>query len=127
MKTPNRSFYTFVLTIVLALSFAARTFAESPREELAHAYYHLKYADHDYEGHRALAMKEVEIAGHELGINLGGDGPGEEHQWKSDRKLDEARRLLRHAREKLEAHDRDRVASNVEKAIKEIDLALRVK
>jgi len=127
MKTPNRSFYTLVLAIVLALAFGVRAYAEPPREELAHAYYHLKYADHDYDGHRVLALREVETAGHELGINLAGDGPGEERQWKSDRKLEEARRLLRHAREKLEARDRDRVAGNVERAIKEIDIALKTK
>jgi hypothetical protein len=127
MKTPHRSFCTLVLAFVLALSFGFRASAEPPREELAHAYYHLKFADHDYAGHRVLAMREVEIAGKELGINLGGEGPGEERQWKSDRKLEEARRLLHHAREKLEARDRDRVAGHVEAAIKEIDIALRVR
>ena len=40
---------------------------------------------------------------------------------------EEARRLLHHAREKLEARDRDRVAGHVETAIKEIDIALKVK
>jgi len=127
MNPSNRSFYTLVLAIVLAMFFGVRAYAESPREELAHAYYHLKSADHDYAGHRVLAMGEVEAAGKELGINLGGDGPGEERQWKSDRKLAEARRLLHHAREKLEAHDRERVAGHVEMAIKEIDIALRVR
>lgn len=127
MKTPNRSFHTIILAIVLPLAFGVGVHAEPPREELAHAYYHLKFADHDYKGHRVLAMREVEIAGKELGINLGGDGQGEERQWKSDRKLDEARRLLRHAREKLEARDRDRVAAHVETAVKEIDVALKVK
>src|ERR1700733_15204409 len=56
MKTPNRSFYTLVLAFVLALSFGFRASAEPPREELAHAFYHLKFADHDYAGHRVLAM-----------------------------------------------------------------------
>jgi hypothetical protein len=127
MKISNRSFCTLVLTMVLALAFGVRAYAEPPREELAHAYYHLKFADHDYGGHRVAAMQEIEAAGHELGINLGGEGIGEERQWKSDRKLEEARRLLHHAREKLEAHDRDRVAGHVERAIHEIDMALTVK
>jgi hypothetical protein len=127
MKTSNRAFLTVILALAVALSFGARAFAESPREELAHAYYHLKFADHDYNGHRVAAMHEVEAAGHELGIDLGGGGPGEERQWKSDRKLEEARHLLHHAREKLEARDRDRVAGHVEAAIREIDVALRQK
>jgi hypothetical protein len=127
MKTSKRAFSTLVLSAAVALSLGGRVFAESPREELAHAYHHLKYADHDYNGHRAAAMKEVEIAGHELGIDLGGEGPGEERQWKSDRHMEEARRLLHHAHEKLEDRDRERVAGHVEGAIKEIDTALREK
>jgi hypothetical protein len=127
MQTSKRAFTTVVLTLAMGLSLGVRAFAEGPREELAHAYHHLKYADHDYNGHRGAAMHEVEIAGKELGIDLGGEGPGEERQWKSDRHLDEARRLLRHAREKLEVRDRDRVASHVEAAIKEIDVALHEK
>jgi hypothetical protein len=127
MKITHRSFFTLLLATVLALSFGSRALAESPREEVAHAYYHLKYADHDYDGHRLAALREVETVGHELGINLAGDGPGEERQWKSDRKLEEARRLLRHAHEKLEARDRQHVAGNVERAIHEIDAALRAK
>jgi hypothetical protein len=72
-------------------------------------------------------MEAVEAAGHDLGLELGGDLPDRERQWKSDDQLIEARRLLRDSRDKLEAHDRDRVASHVEKAIKEINAALDVK
>jgi hypothetical protein len=114
--------------VVLALSFGARAAnAETPREELVHAYRHLKHADGDYAGHRVAAMKEVKIAGDKLGLTLEGDLPGHEGQWESDKKMREARRLLVHARDKLEARDRDSAAASIEHAIKEIDVALKIK
>jgi hypothetical protein len=58
---------------------------------------------------------------------LEGDFPEREHQWKSDEQLTEARRLLKDARDRLESQDRERVASRVDKAIEEIDLALRAR
>jgi len=116
-----------LVAIVLALSFGVRAFAESPREELVHAYILLKAADHDYDGHRGKAMKAVQAAGKALGLELKGRGSDVERQWKSDAQLTEARRLLREARDKLEAADRDRVAAHLEKAIKELDTALAIK
>ena len=67
----------------------------------------------------------VQTAGKKLGLVLEGDDMEKEKQWKSDMKLAQARRLLREARDKLEAKDRDRVAEHVEKAIKELDAALK--
>jgi hypothetical protein len=113
--------------VLLALSFGARAYAEGPREEIVHAYRHLKHADGDYAGHRIAAMKELKFAGDKLGLDLEGDLPGHEGQWESDKKLREARRLLVHARDKLEDKDRDRAADNVQHAIKEIDAALKTK
>jgi hypothetical protein len=127
MKTTTRTFYLQILAVVMALSFAASAYAESPREELVHAFRLLKHADHDYAGHREIAMHEVEAAGRALGLELGGDDAERERQWKSDERVIEARRLLREARNKLEARDRDRVAAHIEKAIKELDAALAVK
>ena len=113
--------------VAVALTIGVRAYAEPPRDELAHAYRLLKSADHDYDGHREAAMKEVQVAGDKLGLTLEGEGVERERQWKSDRRLSEARKLLRDARDKLEERDRDRVAESVEKAIKEIDVALKVK
>jgi hypothetical protein len=101
--------------------------AETPREELVHAYHLLKTADHDYAGHRAKALGEVETAGKALGLKLEGDLPTKERQWKSDEQITEARRLLQAARDQLEVRDRDRVATHVDIAVKEIDAALKVK
>ena len=65
--------------LVLSLGLL-RANAESPREEVAHAFHLLKKADHDYSGHRAKAMAEVEAAGHTLGLELGGEAPERERQ-----------------------------------------------
>lgn len=111
--------------IGLVVFLAARAGAETAREELVHAYVLLSIANHDYGGHRVLAMKEIESAGRTLGLDLKGDRVRRESQLRSDEQLAEARRLLQHAREKLELRDRERAADRVELAIKEIDLGLR--
>jgi hypothetical protein len=125
MKLTSR-LYLQIAAIAMILSFGISAYAEPPRDELVHAFHLLKKADHDYDGHRVKAMEAVEAAGRDLGLELGGDLPDRERQWKSDDQLIEARRLLREARDKLEARDRDRVAAHVEKAIKEINAALAV-
>lgn len=127
MKTSFRSLYIQIAAIVLALSFGVRAHAEPPREQIAHAFKLLKVADHHYAGHRVLAMNELEAAGKDLGLDLKGDASERERQLKSDERLVEARRLLREARVKLEERDRDRIAARLEKAIHEIDAALKVK
>lgn len=109
----------------LMLTFAARAHAESPREELAHAYVLLKMAKHDYGGHKATALHEIEAAGHELGMNLEGRGNEHERQMKSDELVSEADRMLHEARDKMEDRDRKRVARHLEVAIREVDAALR--
>ena len=126
MKNTSRSLLLSIVAIALVLSFGLRAYAEPPRDELVHAFHLLKKADHDYDGHREKAMKAVEAAGHDLGLELGGDLPDVERQWKSDAQMAEARRLLREARDKLEARDRDRVADRIQKAIDEINAALAV-
>jgi len=113
--------------MVLALSFGAIAHAETPREEVVHAYVLLAHADSDYAGHKGVAMKELSAAGLQLGLKLKGEVVEKERQWKSDAKLMEARRLLKDAREKLEEADRDRVAERVDKAIQELDVALKIK
>jgi hypothetical protein len=127
MKLSSRSIYLRIVAVVMALSFSLYAHAESPREEVVHAFHLLKKADHDYAGHRAKAMGEVEAAGRDLGLDLKGDLDDHERQWKSDDQLIEARRLLREARNKLEREDRDRVAGHLDGAIAQIDAALNVK
>jgi len=113
--------------LALALTLGGSAYAESAREELIHSYALLKLANADYGGHRAKAMKELEAAGRELGLRLEARGSNHEQQLKSDEQVAEARRILREARDKLEAKDRDRVAARLDKAIVEIDAALKVR
>ncbi len=127
MKSTYHKLIVQMLAIGVAFSLTTRAHAESAREELVHAYRLLEHADGDYAGHRVAAMKEVEIAGKEVGLSLHGDEPEKERQWKSDMRLKEARRLLHHAHEHLEEGDRLKVAAHVEHAIKDIDEALKVK
>jgi hypothetical protein len=113
--------------VLLAMTFGISAYAETPREELVHAYRLMKGADHDYGGHRDAAMKEVRAAGEKLGLVLEGEGVKEESQWKSDKRMAEARRLLKEARGKLEEKDRDHAAAEVDAAVKEINMALKAK
>lgn len=116
--------YLQILAVSVALSFAARVYAEPPREELIHAYILLKHANHDYEGHRAKAMEHVEAAGKALKLKLEGETNEHERQFKSDQMMAEARQLLFHTRDTFAAEDRPRAATHVDKAIEEIDRAL---
>ena len=126
MKT-NRLLCLKIAVCALALSFGVSAYAEPPRDELAHAYVLLKLAKSDYGGHKAAALEELQAAGHDLGLDLKGRGSEHERQLKSDELVAESNRMLRDARDKLEARDREHVASHVEKAIQELDRALQVK
>ena len=127
MKLSSRSFYLQLAAIALAFSFTLSARAETAREEIQHAYHLLKWADSDYHGHKAAAMDALKTAGHEIGLDLEGAGWEHENQRKSDLQLSEARRLLKDARDRLEAADRDRVAKHLEHAVKELDTALDIK
>jgi hypothetical protein len=127
MKRKSRLTYLKIAAVVAALSIGVSAYAETPREELVHAYWLLRTSNQDYKGHRGAALHAVEAAGHELGLQLKGGVPEREQQWKSDDQLKEAQRLLRDARDKLEEHDRTRVAEHVDNAVRDIDAALRVK
>ena len=95
----------------------------APGDLLIKAYGNLEMADHDYDGHRADAMKEVEAAGKELGIKIRGEGKGREKQGVSDEQLRIARGLLEEARGELHG----KPLSHVDKAIHQINVALKIK
>src|SRR5271167_4480419 len=61
---------------------------------LRRAYRILATGDHDYDGHRIKAMRQVEAAGTHLGMDLKGDLKDHEKQVISNDKLREARDLL---------------------------------
>ena len=124
MKTKNR-LTCLAAALALSLGFSLRADAESPRDELSHAYRLVSRANGDYAGHRQKAMDEIGDAARELGLPVEGELSTGERQWKADQQMTEARRLLSDARDKLEDRDRTRVASHVESAIREIDAALK--
>src|SRR5215469_12043255 len=125
MKTTSRSLYSKIAAIAVVLCFGLAAYAESPREELAHAYYLLKSANADYGGHRAKALHELGSAGEELHMELKGGVPEGERQWHSDKQLEEARRLIADVNERMEERDRQHISHHLEASMKEIDLALR--
>jgi methionine-rich copper-binding protein CopC len=102
----------------------------STDEELAllrQAYRAMESADHDYKGHRLKAMHEVQAAAKQLGVEIKGGGKGREAQGSSDSQMNTARGLLQNVRSNPADEKRDKVLSHVDKAIEQIDLALKAK
>ncbi len=96
---------------------------EAKIEKLQRAHYLLEHADGDYGGHRVAAMKSIKKAAAILGVELSWKGHGEESQWKSDRRLREAKTLL----EGLADETKGKEQPHVHRAIKELDKALALK
>jgi hypothetical protein len=94
-----------------------------PGALLWEAYLTLSAADHDYKGHRIEAMNEIEAAARLLRVDLRGDGKGRERQGVSDEQLRAARSLLGQARAELNG----RPLKRVDKAIRQIDIALKLR
>jgi hypothetical protein len=92
---------------------------------LREAYDILARADHDYKGHRAKAMHEIEEAGKLIGMNLRGEGHGRERQAVSDTQLHHAQDLLEQVRNNVVGQKK--VHNRVEAAIKQLSIALSIK
>lgn len=90
---------------------------------LPEAYNLLKVADHDYSGHRARAMHQIEAAAKLIGEHLTGDGHGHEAQVASDDNLRQAQSLLSQAEAKMAG----KPAVHIQKAVTELSVALAVK
>lgn len=110
--------------LCLSLAFALNLFASPPPGGLLiQAYATLAQADHDYKGHRADAMKQIEAAGKAMGVNVRGDGRNREPQGLSDAQLRAAQGMLLQARAGL----RGRALRHVDRALRHISTALRIK
>ncbi len=90
---------------------------------LDEAYGLLRTADHDYKGHRAHAMHEIEAAARELGSKVGGGGKGHEKQGTSDSQLEQAQKLLGEAVAGITGKAHRHIAV----AISQLSVALKVK
>jgi hypothetical protein len=91
--------------------------------QLTQAYAALSVADHDYQGHRVKAMKQIEAAAKELGISLTGNGKGHEQQVTSDQQLQTATSLLQQALGGLPP----KAQKHVSKALEQLSIALSIK
>jgi hypothetical protein len=99
------------------------TWEQNKIEKLQHAYHLLEHADGDYGGHREAAMRSIKKASEILGVELKGGEHAEESQWKSDRRLREAKHLL----EDLAVEAKAKEQPHIHRAIKELDKALAAK
>jgi len=54
----------------------------------------LAVADHDYDGHRAMAMGAIDVACRLMGSDVRSEGVGHEQQGESDTQLKQAKALL---------------------------------
>ena len=122
MKT-CRLWYVLVAAAVVLLGNQA--YAASPREDIVRAYFLVKMSNNNYSGHRDAALKELEIVGRELGLDMRSGGQNRQPQVQSDSQMAEAFQILQVAQEKLDRRDREHEAGHLEKALHEVDLALR--
>ena len=99
----------------------------APQDRLIQAYDDLATANHDYGGHRANAMKQVEEAGKILKIDLHGNAKTRERQMDSDAQLREARQQLETVRKEFSPDDIKRIDEHLTHAIREIDAALKTR
>ena len=134
MKTKSPRFTIITAVLSLFLMGGLNSPAQSPPPapavapatsitQLTQAYAALSVADHDYQGHRARAMKQIEAAAKVAGVTLGGNGKGHEQQATSDQQLQTATSLLQQARAGLPT----KAQKHVDKALEELSAALTIK
>jgi len=110
-------------TFAQASPFQNVAWEEAKVEKLRHAYHLLEQADGDYSGHRVAAMRSIKKAAEILGVEIKGNGHAEESQWKSDRKVQEAKNLLADLADETTGKEQ----AHVHLAMKELDKALAIK
>lgn len=94
---------------------------------LRESYNTLALADHDYKGHRHLAMHHLDRAANLLGADFNGDGKAGEPQRLSDAQLLGVKLILEKARGSIAAKGNAKVLEQVDAAIHEIGIALTIR
>jgi hypothetical protein len=117
----------YALIVAGAILLGNEAYAAGPRDDIVRAYFLIKMSNNNYSGHRDAALRELEFVGKELGLDMRSGGQNKERQRQSDAQMNEAFQSLKVARDKLDAHDREHEAGHLEKAMHEVDLALRKK
>jgi hypothetical protein len=107
--------------------FETIAFSDSAEAGMLHRAYHiLATGDHDYHGHRARAMHQIEAAAKLLGLDLSGDLKDREKQVLSDDRLREASGLISKVLASAEVKDQKRVTKHLTDAVNQISTALSV-
>jgi hypothetical protein len=123
-KSISLRYATLLATVLLAFGLVTRGHAQN-NDNLAtldDAYATLAHADHDYKGHRARAMKQIELAVQALGGSISGKGRGHEPQATSDEQLRAAQGLLGQV-----TGLKGKAAKHLARASKELGIAFSIK
>jgi hypothetical protein len=137
LNVSMRRLAILVLTAALLLSVPSFAHARAARKaaqatlandsaeagQLRQAYAILSTADHDYKGHRAAAMKQIEAAARRLGVELKGDGRSHEAQQTSDQALRAALGIL----SDITGAVKGQGLVHIQAAIKQLNTALAIK
>ena len=78
----------------------------------------------DYQGHRAKAQRQVQMAAKELGTLLRGDKRDKIPRSESDKKMNEAKTILQSVLSSLQSKGQTKAANHVTNAIKQIEAGL---
>ena len=115
----------YLLVAAGMLLFGEQANAQSPRQDIVRAYFLVKSANNNYSGHRDAALRELEFVSRQLGLDLRSGGQNRVPQGQSDAQMAQAFQILRGARDRLDARDRQREAGHIDTAMRHIDAALR--
>jgi len=108
--------------------FQTVAFGDTAEAGMLHrAYRILASGDHDYKGHRVKAMRAVEAAAKQLGLDFSGDLKDKQSQPLSDAKLREAQSLIARVAGAAEVKDQKKVVKHLNEAVNQIDAALSVR
>jgi hypothetical protein len=94
---------------------------------LQDAYVLLSQANHDYDGHRAEAMKSIHKAATLLKVNLQAKGDVHENQGTSDEQLQKAQKILKQARTFAAGKNQKKLVKHLDAAIGHLSAALGTK
>lgn len=101
--------------------------ALSNPDALSLAYGVLYVGNHNYNGHRASAMREIRKAAAILGVELKGDGQGHEEQQASDEAFHLAQRILEQVRTRLTTQDQQPILEHVDGALDHLSKGLKIR
>jgi hypothetical protein len=94
---------------------------------LQNAYVLLSHANHDYDGHRAQAMKSIHRAALMLKVNLQDKADVHEDQGTSDEQLQKAQKILKQARTFAAGKNQKKLVQHLDAAIGHLSTALGTK